>query len=886
MCHLERLFHHQLFRQGNKHFRIDILHSVVAIALISGIITSCGGSPPNLPVNTPQNVVILVGGMNTSIDNQCHEGTFNQLITAYLMKEIGVANPYQNGCNAQSLSYLNSPSSIALFSYKQGQMDEQHGVWIPHTYSPCDVNNQSLSDDIKDLSAMITAYQKVFPRATFTLVGHSLGGLVALQGAYNFSITQHHGGIAKVITLDSPLEGIFVTQQATNWSQWSGLACQLGAPQGKVIFNDLVPLGKVSFVSPLCVPNQGYPTIQSPLVISQCAARALATAGVGVVTIGNDKDNLFCQPGWVSQIGQVTEKACETQVLLSELSQYWHMYSYATPYSNPNPSDTDKIAHDHGTLLVTPTVLQDVTRFILAPVVSVNQPVPNSIAWFNGKGTPLNFSASVHCLWGQVNHAEAVIQLEDKTTLSAGTFKPNYSGYTLNINGTISLPPSVQADTATFYVKAGGDACGYPHTVNTDSFPSDSDYLYGATRGVTFSLDGGKIAMSFNSRLYAGRVNGSFLSNPLVYSSPSYVSNSITDVSWSLDGTHLAYLVTTNSDQNGTFADLYIATSKLTNVAVLSTHLSDAVALTWNRSNDALAVLEEHQVGKFPDFNYQPSIIIINASTGAIKEEIHLPPSANRSDLFCEITCYAGRARIQWGENGLFLIGNGSAGSTFVRAPLQEATVMGQATELETVPTSAFIGPDMAPIGALDKQGTLVAFPTENFNTGKFDINLYQVDPSSGKLGDPTRLTTFTQPGLGVKVDFSPDGTRVGVCADKGVYVIDIQNPGTMKTVLELPGLVGGLAATAPSLSCDNMRWSPDGQSLLVQLFVSGRAEYGNIGGWTLISLNGSPPKVIYGCGISATNTGLLVNGGYNPDCQAEGGGAFEWQPEQVPTHS
>ena len=79
-------------------------------------------------------------------------------------------------------------------------MDEQHGVWIPHIYNACDMNNQSLADDIKDLGSMLTAYQKVFPRATFTLVGHSLGGLVALQGAYNFAITQHHSGIAKVIT--------------------------------------------------------------------------------------------------------------------------------------------------------------------------------------------------------------------------------------------------------------------------------------------------------------------------------------------------------------------------------------------------------------------------------------------------------------------------------------------------------------------------------------------------------------------------------------------------------------------------------------------------------------------------------------------------------------
>ena len=179
---------------------------------------------------------------------------------------------------------------------------------------------------------------------------------------------------------------------------------------------------------------------------------------------------------------------------------------------------------------------------------------------------------------------------------------------------------------------------------------------------------------------------------------------------------------------------------------------------------------------------------------------------------------------------------------------------MGQATELQTIPTNAFIGPDMAPIGALNQQSTLIAFPVKNFSTGKFDINLYKVDPSSGKPGDPTLVTTVAQPGLGVKVDFSPDGAKLGVCADKGVYVIDIQNPGAMKTVLALPGQSGGSNGTTPSLSCDNLRWSPDGQSLLVQLFVSGITEYRIIGGWTIISLNGSPPQVIYGCSITATN--------------------------------
>ena len=62
-------------------------------------------------------------------------------------------------------------------------------------------------------------------------------------------------------------------------------------------------------------------------------------------------------------------------------------------------------------------------------------------------------------------------------------------------------------------------------------------------------------------------------------------------------------------------------------------------------------------------------------------------------------------------RNGLFLIGYGATGSTLVTAPLlQAASVMGQATELQTIPTNAFIGPDMAPMGALNQQGTLDRF--------------------------------------------------------------------------------------------------------------------------------------------------------------------------------
>lgn len=482
--------------------------ALLGMLVASGIVGSCFSPSPNIPINPAQNVFIFIAGMNTSIDSACAGGTFDSFINNYLVSKLGVSNPYAHGCNAGGQSYLGTNSSIAFFSYKMGKMDSQHGVWLPNSYNACDADNTSLANDITNFEAMLNAYESLFPRANFTLVGHRLGGLIGLQGAY-YDFVQHkgHTNVSKIITIDSPLEGLFIPPQNQSWVNWSSKHCSNLLPSsGWVVPNDLVPLGQVSFVSPLCTATQGQPTIKPPVTLSQCAARALTGAGVGVYTLGNSQDSLFCDTAWKTLVRlQLFEYTCETQELISEPSTFMQMF---------NLTEYTPIAPGHGIILVTDSTEQDILRYILAPVVSVLQPKAGDTEWYSSTGTAVRFSATVRCLWGLVNHAEAIIQPVNQAPLSAVLTTAKASGFTLDLMGTAMIPPSIESSSAIFYVKAGGSACGYPQKLDASFLPQDSDYLFGSTQGIPIVLDGGKLALGLNGHIYSGRPTNAFLKGP------------------------------------------------------------------------------------------------------------------------------------------------------------------------------------------------------------------------------------------------------------------------------------------------------------------------------------------------------------------------------------
>lgn len=488
------LFRAPLGKSGLMVFKV--WHVALALAVIGVGATSTYVFTQLTASNaTPQHVIVFISGLNTTMTD-CQEATFlddtqNQLIRLELTQQIGIGDPYTKGCNDLGQNYLHASSSMILYSYNGGTMDPKTGIWHPKDFNTCDADNHTLTKDIQTFDDMLHAYQMLFPKATFTIIGHSLGGLIALQGAYDYE-RHYQTSINKVITIDAPLEGVVLSEQANNWIQLNTGHCPSLLPVGSVVSHDLTPLGQTSFVSPVCIPGQGAPSLQPPVVLSQCAARALTDNGVGVYTLGNEKDALFCQSHWVITFGTVSEPVCDTQRLLSEPTVFQRMYDVDIPFSSLNPikKSFDAFAHDHGALLQNNAFEQDLVRYVLAPVVTFHQPTTLfSSSMVSPEGTTLPFFATVHCLWGTANQATAQALFDDGTQAFVGTSTLNPSdNQTLLLKGMVNFPVTDKDASGHLIISAEGNACQYP-TAHTR--PTASDYVGGENTSIPFTLADG-----------------------------------------------------------------------------------------------------------------------------------------------------------------------------------------------------------------------------------------------------------------------------------------------------------------------------------------------------------------------------------------------------------
>jgi hypothetical protein len=97
------------------------------------------------------------------------------------------------------------------YSYRGGIFDA-NGSWLPNTYLPMD----PISQDFRTTSLaalhdqLLVPYRARYPNTTFVLVGHSLGGMVAMQEVLQKvdSPDYQRGFLSTVITVDSPLHGV------------------------------------------------------------------------------------------------------------------------------------------------------------------------------------------------------------------------------------------------------------------------------------------------------------------------------------------------------------------------------------------------------------------------------------------------------------------------------------------------------------------------------------------------------------------------------------------------------------------------------------------------------------------------------------------------------
>jgi len=200
-------------------FTFKGIHLIIAAAItITGLGVGTGVYIVVQQLNAGSHVrtvVVTINGVNTSLDTKCHYhaigasgGTFDAIDRGLV--GAGFTNPYQTGCPSSTASNGSGAGSlldIAEYSYANSPGAMKNGHWAPGSFSTCTTNTNTLDKDSQNLAALLDAYSAVYPDAHFELVGHSLGGVVALQGATDYE--NHHGRaiITKVITLDSPMHG-------------------------------------------------------------------------------------------------------------------------------------------------------------------------------------------------------------------------------------------------------------------------------------------------------------------------------------------------------------------------------------------------------------------------------------------------------------------------------------------------------------------------------------------------------------------------------------------------------------------------------------------------------------------------------------------------------
>jgi len=179
---------------GLKWYLITGLITVMALTVFFLIVNQISHEPPPSPslnknISHNQNVyIIFLNGLG------CH-------YNGNLSEALGFPSIRRSLARA---GYSFFDDRFLLFSYRGGQVIE--GIWRPQKYSAKDTG-QPISLSVSRLAHLIDNFSLAHPEAKFILVGHSLGGRIALDYVCTTSL-ENRQKIKGVITLNSPLLGV------------------------------------------------------------------------------------------------------------------------------------------------------------------------------------------------------------------------------------------------------------------------------------------------------------------------------------------------------------------------------------------------------------------------------------------------------------------------------------------------------------------------------------------------------------------------------------------------------------------------------------------------------------------------------------------------------
>jgi len=261
-------------------------------------------------------VVVFLQGYYTHYDAQGTMSTALEEHTFEMLKSAFVVQGY-------------AAERLLDYGYEGGTVSAA-GEWQPAPYSCGDTDRRS-EESLRVLERMLRDYRERHPKAHFTLVGHSLGGLLAfLEGAREAQRPEGERlGIDVVVTLDAPLRGVDADK--------------------KIILDNFVPCTVKTYAAGGEVVaaklDAGTPALRAG------QATAMAAQGIRLATLGNANDCLFSLNLCLGTT--FVDDGATQYVAEAALSK-----SYAIA-SNPLLS--------HIAVLIEPAVVADTVGFVGAP---------------------------------------------------------------------------------------------------------------------------------------------------------------------------------------------------------------------------------------------------------------------------------------------------------------------------------------------------------------------------------------------------------------------------------------------------------------------------------------------------------------------------------------
>lgn len=168
---------------------------------------------------------------------------------------------------------------------------------------------QPLAVSAAVLDQQIRRWRGEYPDATFDLIGHSLGGAVAVYWAARVATPDEHRAIHSIITLDSPLAGYPRSYAANFFLPFFGLVAQgllAGSPIVAAIAGapDYWRTGPGTLASPI-VTITNVRDLAVPFFVAAISGAVLAADDYGSDSSSLNHGSVLTSPAALTQIAQV-----------------------------------------------------------------------------------------------------------------------------------------------------------------------------------------------------------------------------------------------------------------------------------------------------------------------------------------------------------------------------------------------------------------------------------------------------------------------------------------------------------------------------------------------------------------------------------------------------